>query len=120
MTDASILRLGGVMKGRVEELGDVISLALEGDFDLAGAEDFSRLMGELEARRQRAIVVDLAEVTFLDSTGARLLFEAQRRAGEWRFAVVNGRGPAHRALTLTGLGSHLEVVEDVGQLDGSV
>ncbi len=119
MTDASILRLGGVMKGRVEELGDVTRLALAGEFDLAGADDFSRLMAELEARKPGAIVVDLTEVTFLDSTGARLLYEAQRRAGDWRFAVINGRGPAHQALTLTGLDSHLETIEDLDQLNGS-
>ena len=107
------------MEGRVDGLGAVVRLSLTGEFDLAGAEDFSRVLAELEARRPRAIVVDLKEVTFLDSTGARLLFEAQRRAADWRFAVLNGSGPAHQALALTGLGAHLAVIEDVHELQGS-
>jgi anti-anti-sigma factor len=116
MSDGPEFPVGSVMQGRLEEIGDVLKLSLTGEFDLAGADAFRALMAELEARRPRAIVVDLAGVTFLDSTGGRLLFEAEGRAVGWRFAILNGSGPAHRALTLTGLDRHIAIVEDIDEL----
>ncbi len=112
------LPLGAVMTGRVDEVGDVIRVALAGEFDLAGEDAFRALLSELEARGPRAIVVDLGEVTFIDSTGARLLYEAERRAVGWRFAVLDGSGPAHRALTLAGLDRHIEIIDHMDELTG--
>ena len=116
MSAAPEFPIGQVMQGRLDEVGDVLRLSLVGEFDMAGADDFQALMAELEARRPSAIVIDLAEVTFLDSTGARLLFEADGRAVGWRFAVLNGSGPAHRALTLTGLDRHMAIIDDIDEL----
>jgi anti-anti-sigma factor len=116
MSDAPEFPIGAVMSGRLEQVGDALVVSLVGEFDLAGEDAFRDLMTELAARRPRAIVVDLGEVTILDSTGARLLYETERRASGWRFAVLNGSGPAHRALTLTGLHRHIAIIDDLDQL----
>jgi anti-anti-sigma factor len=118
MSDAPEFPIGPVMTGRLEEVGDVLVLALIGEFDLAAADEFPSLLAELGARGPRAIVVDLSEIAFLDSTGARLLYEAEGHGGGWRFAVLNGSGPAHRALTLTGLDRHIAIIEHIDELVG--
>jgi anti-sigma B factor antagonist len=118
MSDASEFPIGPVMTGRLQEAGDVLVVSLIGEFDLAAQDDFPSLLDELGARGPRAIVVDLGEVTFLDSTGARLLYEAEGRASGCRFAVLNGSGPAHRALTLTGLDRHIAIIEHIDELVG--
>jgi anti-anti-sigma factor len=118
MSDGPAFPIGAVLTGRVDEIGDVLKLSLAGEFDLAGQDAFRALLTELESRRPRAIVVDLGEVTFIDSTGARLLYEAECRAVGWRFAVLDGSAPAHRVLALSGLDRHIAVIDDIEELTG--
>jgi anti-anti-sigma factor len=118
MSEGPEFPIGAVMTGRLDEIGDVLKLSLAGEFDLAGEDAFRALLTDLEAHRPRAIVVDLGEVTFIDSTGARLLYEAECRAVGWRFAVLDGSPPAHRALTLSGLDRHIAVIDDIEELTG--
>jgi anti-sigma B factor antagonist len=51
------------------------------------------------------VVVDLRQVTFMDSTGAHALVEHHRRAVDAgkRFSIVDGTGPVARLLELTEL-----------------
>lgn len=53
----------------------------------------------------QAIVLDLREVTYMDSTGLRLLLQLDREAGSDRFtfAIIDADGPVRRLLTLTAL-----------------
>jgi anti-sigma B factor antagonist len=62
------------------------------------------------------LVLDLTAVTFIDSTGVRLLIEADRacagsRAGS-RLVVLAGDGPVRRVLDLCELDGRLAVVTD--------
>lgn len=113
------LRLGsaGIMRGRIGRDGEVVTLALAGEFDLSGADAFAAALDEIEATRPHAIVIDVQGLSFMDSTGIKALLAAHRRAAGVRsFAILNGSGPAHRALTLAGLDGFLSMVDHPSEL----
>jgi anti-sigma B factor antagonist len=84
-------------------------LELVGEFDLA-AEPVLRQ--ELETALPPMLVLDLSRVTFMDSTGLRLLLEADAHAREngRRCTIVRGPG-VHRVIEEGLLASRLDVVE---------
>jgi anti-sigma B factor antagonist len=97
-------------------LDDMTVLELSGEFDLAAE---SLLVRELDAVLPApTLVFDLSRVTFMDSTGLRLLLEADARIREGgdRCLVVLGPG-VHRVIEEGLLASRLDVVEQVP--DGS-
>lgn len=107
----------GLLWGRIERDARVVTLALVGEFDLASEDAFATTLAEIEASRPRALIVDLQGLSFMDSTGAKELLAAHvRGAGSHVVAVLNGSGPAHRALTMTGLDQHLLMVDDRSEL----
>ncbi len=89
-------------------------VALEGEIDLALAPEAERLIAEAEAREPGKLVIDLREVTFMDSSGLRILLTALRRAEEAGrgFALVKGGDTVNRLLEVTGLTDRLELLDE--------
>jgi anti-sigma B factor antagonist len=85
-----------------------VVVALRGELDLANVGDVEQEVRALYARDFPTVVLDLRELSFIDSTGLRLLLRLEALAsGEQRsFAIANGTGPARRLLELTGLTDH--------------
>jgi anti-anti-sigma factor len=81
-----------------------IVLTLEGELDLASAAKLEEELLSIEAGRPRRVVVDLAGLTFMDSTGMRTLALAQRRSLADNHELVFRRGPhqVQRVFELTG------------------
>ncbi|HEY6760082.1 MAG TPA: STAS domain-containing protein [Baekduia sp.] len=81
--------------------GDAVRLAVAGELDLATAP----LVAEHLDGVGRALVLDLAGVTFMDSSGVALLIEATRRAaGEgWSLSIARTPPDALAVLELCGL-----------------
>ena len=67
----------------IDELGPgAVRIALHGELDLAHAYTFDEELRQVEADAPTCVVLDLRELTFLDSCGlARLLAAAGARAG---------------------------------------
>lgn len=106
-----------IMRGRLDRANGFATLSLAGEFDLASRDAFTAAMVEIEASKPRGIAVNVQGLTFMDSTGIKCLYEAdQRAAGVHSFAVLNGSGPAHRALKLVGLDRVLLMVDHVSEL----
>jgi anti-sigma B factor antagonist len=85
--------------------GADVNLELVGEFDMSAVESFrSCAEGALDCNGG-AIVVDLADVTFIDSTGISALLEMRRRldAEGRELRVENVSSPAARIFELTGL-----------------
>ncbi|GAA2372694.1 hypothetical protein Cme02nite_01240 [Catellatospora methionotrophica] len=87
---------------------DRVVVWLQGEIDLMVAD---RLLSELHAAVEQSpeIEVDLAEVTFLDSTGIRALLNAHAaalRLGH-RIYVTNASGIVMQVLEVTGVDSLL-------------
>lgn len=87
---------------------------LSGEIDLATVSELEQALEGHLASGPALLVLDLREVTFLDSSGLRLLLrldERQRDAGA-RMVLVRGNRRVRRVFELTGAAKHLEMVED--------
>lgn len=77
-----------------------------GELDLVSAPALSSVLDDPASWAREALVLDLSELGFIDSTGLRVLEEAQRRASarSARLVLAVGRTAfVGRVLTLTGL-----------------
>ncbi len=93
----------------------VARVTLQGELDLASAYAFDRRLLAIEQTRPRMIVVDLRELTMLDSAGLARLVSAQRRArrGGWKLVLVRGGRAIHRVLQTTQLDEHFTIARDL-------
>jgi anti-sigma B factor antagonist len=88
-------------------------IAPRGELDLATADRMDATLLEQLDSGFAHVVVDLRELTFIDSTGIRILWQAHRRSelDGTRLSVIPGDGPVNRALLLTGLLEHLNLLD---------
>jgi anti-anti-sigma factor len=91
--------------------GDLLRIALQGEMDLANAECAASILGEALRSDQR-VVVDLAKLEFLDSTGIALLVDAMANGGERLSFLPSEHASVQRLLTLTGLGERMRLEPD--------
>ena len=93
---------------------DTTIVALEGEIDLAMVPDAERRIGDAEASQPGRLIIDLSEVTFMDSSGLRVILTAHRRAEEAGrgFAIVKGGDTVNRLLEVTGLAERLELLDE--------
>jgi anti-anti-sigma factor len=86
---------------------------LRGEIDLANVEELYRVAEGAVSNRDAGLVVDLSGVTFLDSTGLRLLFRLARRLGDrqqgLRLVVPEG-ARISKVLDFAGVGTVAEVL----------
>jgi anti-sigma B factor antagonist len=100
--------------------GNVTVLSLDGELDLANAPDLSAALADAGNGAAEPLVLDMAGVSFVDSTGVRVLLEAQM-AGQHRvIAIMAPSRAVTRVLDLTRLrGRFLEInaTGDLAHLD---
>lgn len=86
---------------------------LKGEFDLAGVPAFEREVGRDPGPHEKTLVLDMRELTFLDSSGLRAVLMADRavQADARRFVIVRGPERVNRVLELTGVEDRLELVD---------
>jgi anti-anti-sigma factor len=84
-------------------------LVLHGELDIATAPELEELLARLR-HHGHAVTIDLAEVTFIDSTGLTALMEAHRLAHSngWSFSVRRPSPAVQRVFDLAGVGRLLE------------
>jgi anti-anti-sigma factor len=85
-----------------------------GELDLATAPELERCL--LEALRERkTVVVDLRELTFMDSTGVRTIVAAHQAAHdagvELRLVRPSVGGAVSRVIEISGIDSALKLVD---------
>jgi anti-anti-sigma factor len=100
----------------------MVRLALRGELDLSSAGEIEEVLQELEGSSPPLLVIDLRDLTFMDSTGLRVMVSADARARDAarRFVIVQGPESVHRVFRITGLDDHLAIVETPqAALDGS-
>jgi anti-sigma B factor antagonist len=88
------------------------TITLSGELDIATADELTAALDALSVDREGRLVIDLSAVGFMDSTGLRVLIEANRRAeaGGYELVIVTGESPAKRVLELTRMNEHMRVV----------
>ncbi|WP_433831775.1 STAS domain-containing protein [Actinoplanes sp. CA-015351] len=90
-----------------------IIVTLAGECDLSAREHLTAIL--LDAlTRAKAVFVDLAPLTFLDSSGVHSLITAHHAAKHTggRIYVVNAAGPVATVLDLTGVAALLRAPAD--------
>ncbi len=95
----------GQLSVRSQRDGDTHTIALAGEMDLANAPDVERELVRAESTNATAIVVDLSELTFMDSTGIRLLITAHARSREdgGRLQLIRPPARVFRVLCIAGV-----------------
>ena len=89
-------------------------IAVEGDLDLSVADRIEEELAKAERGEAEAIVLDLSELTFIDSTGIAVLIAAARRSAEDtnRLRIRRSHAPGvRRMLALTGVDGRLPFVD---------
>ena len=96
-------------------------VALRGELDLSTADKVERELRRVEQTGAGIVVLDLTGLTFLDSTGLRLIVGADQRARESdrRLAIVKGPPTVQRVFSITKLDERLDMVDDAGELPAS-
>lgn len=86
-----------------------VHLLLQGELDSYSVRALDKCMRNYEHGGCRKMVVDLTDLSFVDSNGLRILIEGARRAGAggWSFRVVNPRGTVRKIFDITQMDSVL-------------
>jgi anti-sigma B factor antagonist len=102
----------GVLSVENESLPGGARVALLGELDLATAAVAEEGLRAAEAAAPHRLKLDLTGLTFMDSTGLRLVIAAAARAREAGRSLVVVRGPAavQRVFEVTGVDERLEFV----------
>jgi len=95
--------------------GDRTTVALRGELDLSGVDRARQAIDEAQLSGASLLVLDLAELDFVDSTGLEVMLRAARRAHDdgRRLIVQRPSRYVRRLLEMTAIDQTLDVVEDV-------
>lgn len=85
--------------------GEALTVTVRGDVDLATAPDLESTIREAFAKSPSSLVLDLAGLTFIDSSGLRALVAVSNEARSRDVAIALRSVPRHaqRVLEMTGL-----------------
>lgn len=92
---------------------DEVRVAIAGELDIADYVPLDEELRRLEAQRPETLVIDIRDLTFLDSSGIRLMVEANLRAREdgRRLQVEVATAPqVERVIELVRLADVVELV----------
>jgi anti-anti-sigma factor len=98
---------------RVVRNGRTTHIAPCGELDIATTPELEQALTDATASAMAEVVLDLRELTFMDSTGLRALAQANTRADDAGVALSIIRGPRQieRVLEISGLGALLPLVD---------
>ena len=94
-----------------DRTGPVVEIALHGELDLATVDEALAAF-EQSVDGQPEVVVDLSGLTFMDSTGVRLLLRLHGRQNGRRVRFAQPSPQVARILELTGIGPVFDWLDD--------
>ena len=102
---AELLVECGELTLRSERAGEVHTITLSGELDLSTSETAQQELERVEATDAATIVLDLSGLTFMDSTGVRLVMAANARSRGHadRLTLVRGGQAVQRVFELCGV-----------------
>ncbi|MGH3915858.1 MAG: STAS domain-containing protein [Pseudonocardiaceae bacterium] len=97
-----------------EHQGDVAIVSFRGELDYAEMHTAQDEIRAAEDKSPAVVVLDLTGLDFMDSSGVRVILQADNRAREHgrRLTLIIGTGPPHRVLSILGLTEQLDVIPD--------
>jgi anti-sigma B factor antagonist len=104
----------------VDERDGAVVVRLAGELDLYNAHAVRDELLAAAARGPARLVVDLSDVTFIDSTGLGVLIEARTRLANRRGFLLAAPGlETRRALEISGLDRHFAVHDSLDDALGA-
>lgn len=97
---------------RVLDRGEATVLVFAGDLDMTAVPEAGDAIERAQARNG-TVAIDLRALRFIDSSGLRVILEAQRRASgaDARLLVAPGEGSVRRVFELSGVAALLDLVD---------
>jgi anti-anti-sigma factor len=88
-----------------------VVLKLRGDLDLASADAVTERLDALAAAGQ-AVVLDLEDLAFMDSSGLRVVLQASEtsRTSDWSFSLTAGSEQVRNLFASAGVTERLPIV----------
>ena len=98
---------------RADRVGATASVAVKGELDIDTLPEFEQVVRSVRSPDMTRLVVDLRQVTFLDSMSVELLLRlhTELAAVGAELLVVRGPHAVHRVFELTGLDRVLTLVD---------
>ena len=92
----------------------VSTVRVRGEIDLAAADRLEQALQSVQDEPSEITILDLREVTFLDSTGLRTITSADARARKdgHELRIVRGSDQVQKLLHVTGMDKILPLVDD--------
>lgn len=105
--------------------GECVRVVTTGELDLATSPQLEQEMRAVLARGARRVVIDMAKLTFVDSSGLRVLIGLYERSKEdgWELALTSPSEQARAVFRISGAEEHLPFVadlDDVSERGGAV
>lgn len=113
MGDDSVAPLREPPVRGVERVESAVVVHLGGELDLYNADELRAVLDEAIAGSATRVVVDMAEVEFVDSTALGVLIEARTRLGRDGLLLAAPQIETRRTLQVSGLDRQLPVYDSV-------
>jgi anti-sigma B factor antagonist len=113
MGDESVEPLREAPVRAVEAVNGSVVIRLAGELDLYNAEEVRAALAQAIDSNPRRVVVDMADVEFVDSTALGVLIEARAKLGREGLALAAPQLDTRRTLQVSGLDRHLPVHDTV-------
>ena len=96
----------------------VTRIVLTGEFDLSVVPRVEDELARVESTEPTMVVLDLRGLTFMDSSGLRVVVGANERARKHdrRFIVVNGPDAVRRVFEITKVDEVVKLVDDPSEV----
>jgi [CysO sulfur-carrier protein]-thiocarboxylate-dependent cysteine synthase len=110
--------LEGEFRWRVTAADGWTMLVLEGELDYAHLDTARKALMDLGLSSAARLALDLRGITFMDTSGVRLVLQAMHRADDCgaEFALIRGPQLVQHVLELVGLTEQLRIVDGPGAL----
>jgi len=97
-----------------EKKKEAVVVRIRGDVDLYSSPKVRTAIMALTKEKKPAIVIDLAEVTYMDSSGIATLVEGLQQTGKYKgkFAIVSLRDNVKEVFELSRLDKVFDIYED--------
>jgi anti-anti-sigma factor len=102
-----------VLSVHPERVKDVYRLTISGELDLATRDSLIEELNRAEASEAKRILLDLTNLTFIDSAGIGVLVLAHQRTemNGKQLRVVSADGQVREVLRLTGVTEVLDITD---------
>jgi anti-sigma B factor antagonist len=102
-----------------DSLGDGTVVSLSGDLDLSTAKRAEQAIEDAEKASPPLLVIDLRGLSFMDSTGLRVVVSADKRAtrSNRRLVIVQGPAAVRRVFEITRLDERLTIVDTPEEIE---